>query len=402
VPGGDVLYLRHPRRALAALLALEAAAFCFVTTENLPVGLLGLMADSLHSSVSAVGFLVTAYAAVVVISSAPLTHLTSRLPRRPLVCGLVAVLVLSTLASATAGGYGWLLGTRIVTALAQGLFWSIVAVTAVSLFPPEVRSRAVAGVFAGVPLALVLGVPAGTWLGQLGGWRLPFFVLSGLGAAILAATAVLLPRYHPSETHAAAGSEPNRRRYQLQLLTCVLVVTGAFTAYTYVSAFLTHVARLPAHDVAAVLLVAGLGSALGVAASGALFDEHPALVSVAPEVLLACALLGLYLFGTAPATAVTLEALASFAQGSFSVSNQNRILVVAPGSTDVASAWVSTSFNIGIAGGSLTGALVVPALGLRATTLVGGLLAIGALIVTLSDRLAAQIGAQARAGRARR
>ncbi len=385
---------------MAALLALEAAAFCFVTTENLPVGLLGVMAGSLHSSVSAVGLLVTVYAAVVVISSAPLTHLTGRLPRRPLVCGLVAVLSLSTLASATAGSYGWLLATRIVTALAQALFWSIVAVTAVSLFPPEVRGRAVAGVFGGVPLALVLGVPAGTWLGQLGGWRLPFFVLSGLGAAILAATAVLLPRYHPAETHAAAGSEPNRRRYQLQLLTCVLVVTGAFTAYTYVSTFLTHVARLPAPDVVAVLVVAGLGSALGVAVSGAMFDEHPVLVSVAPEALLTCALLGLYLFGTTPASAVPLEALASVAQGSFSISNQNRILVLAPGRTDVASAWASTSFNTGIAGGSLTGALVVSALGVRATPLVGGLLATCALVVTLSDCLAAPISAQRRAGRA--
>jgi len=385
----DVLYLRNPRLALASLAALGVAAFCFVTTENLPVGLLGVIAGSLHSSASDVGLLVTAYAAVVVLSSAPLTQLTRRLPRRPLVCWLVGAFALSTLASAVAGNYWWLLGTRLVTALAQALFWSIVTVTAVSLFPPQVRSRVVAGVLGGGTLAIVLGVPAGTWLGQQGGWRLPFFVLSGLGAAILVAIACLLPDYHPALTHAGAGSRPSRRRYHLQILTSILVVTGAFTAYTYVSTFLTHVPRLPVHDVASVLLLAGLGSASGVAASGALFDKHPVLVSVAPEVILACALLGLYLFGTVPAAAVVLEALASAGVGTFVIAIQNRVLIVAPGSTDVALAWASASFNVGIAGGSAAGAFVVGTLGVRATALVGGILATAALVVVLSEHVAA-------------
>ena len=150
-----------------------------------------------------------------------------------------------------------------LTALAQALFWSIVSVTAVSLFPAKVRGKAVAGVLGGSSVAVVLGVPAATWIGQQGGWRLPFLVLSGLGAAIGVAVTFLLPGYHPAKTHAGTGTRPSRRRYRLLILTTILQVTGSFTAYTYISDFLTHVARLPAHDVAGVLLVAGAGGTWG-------------------------------------------------------------------------------------------------------------------------------------------
>jgi predicted MFS family arabinose efflux permease len=379
--------VEHPRLALAALLALGAAAFCFVTAENMPVGLLGVIASSLHSSVSAVGLLVTAYAAVVVVSSAPLTRLTTRWPRRPVICALVSAFSLTTLASSVAGNYWWLLGTRVLTALAQALFWSIVSVTAVSLFPARVRGKAVAGVLGGSSVAVVLGVPAATWIGQQGGWRLPFLVLSGLGAAIGVAIAFLLPGYHPAKTHAGTGTRPSRRRYRLLILTTILQVTGSFTAYTYISDFLTHVARLPAHDVAGVLLVAGAGGTLGLVAAGALFDRHPKVVSLLPEALLACALLGLYAFGTSHGAALLGEILASVGLSTFVVTNQNTVLIVAPGSTDVASAWLSASFNVGIASGSLAGSLAVTAFGVRATTLAGGLLASGALVAVLIDHL---------------
>jgi predicted MFS family arabinose efflux permease len=274
-----------------------------------------------------------------------------------------------------------------------------VAVTAVSLFGPEVRAKAIAGVLGGGSLAVVLGVPAGTWLGQQWGWRLPFLVLSALGVSILAAIALLLPSYHPAETHAAAGARPDRRRYRLLIVTTVLIVTGSFSAYTYISTFLTHVAGLPAHRVAAVLLVSGIASACGVAGSGALFDKYPAVAAVLPQAFLASGLLGLYVFGTAQASAFVLEALASLGLGTFVVTSQNRVMIFAPGNTDVASAWVSAAFNVGIASGSLVGSVVVPLLGVRATTLVGGALALAALAVVLGDEVAAGQGRTAAAAR---
>ena len=160
-PRGDVLYQRRPRAAVAALVALALSAFAFVTTEDLPVGLLQVISASLKASVSSVGLLVSVYAGTVVVISAPLAHLTKHVPRRLLLCVLQGAFVLTTLASAAADNYWLLLGSRVMTATAQGLFWAVVVVTAVGLFPPRARTKAVAGVTAGSSLAVVLGVPTG-------------------------------------------------------------------------------------------------------------------------------------------------------------------------------------------------------------------------------------------------
>jgi DHA1 family inner membrane transport protein len=384
-PTGAVLYERRPRAALAAVVALGTGAFCFVTTENLPVGLLSVISASLHVSVSAVGLLVTAYASVVVIASAPLTHLTKRVPRRLLVCALLATFALTNLASAAAPSYWWLLGARVATAVAQAVFWSIIAVTAVGLFPPRVRVRVIAGVMGSGSLAVVIGVPFGTWLGQQGGWRLPFIVLSCLGFASLVAIALLLPTADPAESHAAVGSGPDRRRYRLLVVATVLVMTGTFTSYTYISAFLTRVSGLHSSAVAPVLLLAGGCGAVGVASTGALFDKHPRLATVGPVALLAASLAALYVFATTGPAAIACEACVSLGIGSFVISNQNRVLIVAPGSTDVASAWASAFFNAGIAGGSLAGGIVLASLGVRATALTGALFAGAGLAVVLSE-----------------
>jgi DHA1 family inner membrane transport protein len=384
-PTWEVLYDRRPRAAVAALVALGAGAFCFVTTENLPVGLLSVISTDLHVSVSAVGLLVTAYAAMVVIASAPLTHLTKRVPRRLLLCSLLAALILTNLASAAATSYWWLLGARIGTAVAQAVFWSIVSVTAVGLFPPRVRAKVVAAVVGNASLAVVIGVPFGTWLGQQGGWRLPFVVMSGVGFVCLVAVGLLLPTADPAESHAAVGSAPDRRRYRLLVVSTVLLVTGYFSSYTYISAFLTRVSGLHSGAVAPVLLLAGGLGAVGVSITGALFDKHPRLATVIPVALLACALACLYVFATDWPVAVACEACASLALGGIVISNQNRVLILAPGSTDVASAWASAFFNAGIAGGSLSGGVVLASFGVRGTALAGALFVAAALVVVLND-----------------
>lgn len=264
-----------PRRRLAAAGALGAAAFCYATSENLPVGLLPVMSASLRSSLSATGLLVTVYAAVVVVTSAPLTYLTRNYPRRLLLTGLLGVFVAGTLAAAAAPGYGWLVAARVVTALSHAVFWSIVAVAAAGLFPAGERGRAVAIVASGGTLALLLGVPAGTWIGQHAGWRMSFVAVSGLGLAVAAAVIVLIPARRPSDNHAAAGTHPDALGYGLLVTTTFLAVAGTFCAYTYVSAFLTKVSGLPAGDVPPVLFLGGLASLTGVGCSGLISPASP-------------------------------------------------------------------------------------------------------------------------------
>jgi len=376
-----------PWRRLAAAVALGAAAFCFVTGESLPVGLLPVMAESLRSSLSAAGLLVTIYAVVVVVASAPLTYVTRRVSRRLLLSVLLGVFAAGTLAAAVAPGYGWLVAARVVTALSQAVFWSVVAVVAAGLFPAEERGRAVAVAVSGGSLAFLVGVPAGTWIGQQAGWRVSFAAVSCVGLAVAIALVVLIPARGPSGNHAAAGTDPDAVEYGLLVVATLLAVAGMFTAYTYVSAFLVKVSGLPARDVPAVLLLGGLASLAGLGCSGLLLSRHPRAALVVPAGVLAAAMVGLYALGTAGPAAAALQAAESLGVGGFGVSIQARVLAVAPRGTDIASAVFASAYNVGIAAGPVIGGFVLSGPGLRATPLAGGLLAGLALAVLLSGPL---------------
>lgn len=376
-----------PRRRLAAAGALAAASFCYVIGDTLPVGLLPVMSRSLRTSLSATGLLVTIYALVVVVASAPLAHLTRRVPRRFMLSALLGVFVAGTLASAAAPGYGWLMAARVVTALSQAAFWAIVFVEAAGLFPAGERGRVLAVVSSGAPLAIILGVPAGTWIGQHAGWRVSFVALAGVGLAAAVAVVALIPARRPSENHAAAGTDPNALGYGLLLAATVLAVAGTYTAYTYISAFLTKVSGLSGGDVPPVLLLGGVGSLAGLGCSSWLSSRHPRAALVAPAAILTAAMLGLYALGTAGPAAAVLQAVESLGIAAFGVSIQTRVFVMAPRGTEIASAMIASAYNVGIAAGPVIGGLVLSGPGLRVTPLAGGLLTIMALAVVLSRPL---------------
>ncbi|WP_426511657.1 MFS transporter [Dactylosporangium sp. McL0621] len=373
------------RRANLALAALSISTFTFVTTEILPVGLLTLMADDLHRSESQVGLLMTGYAAVVVLMSLPLAHLTRRVPKRLLLGVTLGVFSAATLVSAVAPGYEVLLGARLVVGLTQALFWSIVASTATGLFPPSQRGRTVARMSIGAALAPVLGVPLGTWLGQQAGWRFAFLVMAVVGVATCAVVVALVPAAPPEADAASRGAAPSRRRYVLLVLSTAIVVTGALTAQTYVTPYLLDVTGFAAATLGPLLLVTGAAGFLGTIAVGRFLDRYPWPALVAPMALIALALLLLYSLGTLKAAAIVALALNGFAYSAMAAAVQNRILLVAPGSTDLASAGGSSAFNVGIAAGSLLGGLIIDHAGVRSVALAGAIITAVAVALLLAE-----------------
>lgn len=383
---------RSTATAVAALLALAVAAFTYVTAETLPIGLLLLMTADLDVAPSAVGLLVTYYGLVVVVASLPLTHVTRRVPRRQLLAGLLAVSVLATWVSAAASSYWVLLAARVVTALSQALFWSIVVPTAAGLFPPRVRGRVIAVVFAGSSLAAVLGLPVGTWLGQQAGWRTAFLGLSAFGLAAMVTIATCLPTAMPGGGHTARGTTPDARRYLTLMAMTILATTGTFAAFTYVAPFLTEVSQFPAAATGPLLLVRGVAGIVGVAVGGALVDRSPWVAMLIPVTAQATALLGLYALGATPVAAAGLVALSGLSFAALTTALASRVLQVAPGSADLAAAGASTAVNVGITAGALIGSILLPGLGVRSTALVGGLLSLAALGVALCEPLVAANG----------
>ncbi|MEU6589622.1 MFS transporter [Streptomyces sp. NPDC046881] len=363
------------------------AAFTFNTAENLPVGLLELISESLRVSLSTVGLLVTGYGVTVAVASLPLAHAVRAVPRRHVLTGLLAALVVSSVVAAVATSYWLLLVARLLTALAQALFWAVMGPVAVGLFAPEVRGRVVGALSVAGSLALVLGVPVGTWLGRRGGWPVPVALLAVLGLASLVTIAVLLPTSRPEEEPAAYASSPDARRFGTVLAAGFLSATGAFAGFTYLVSFLGTVSGFPANTVSALFAVFGVACLAGVSLTAALLDRFPHSALTTAVATQAAGMFALYAAGAHPVAAVLGLVLMGGALGPVFMTAQNAMLHCAPGRTDIALAANSGSYNAGIAAGAALGGLVLPLAGVRGTFLVGGLLTAGACAVLLGGRL---------------
>ncbi|TBO61511.1 MFS transporter [Streptomyces kasugaensis] len=384
------------------LVALMLAAFTFNTAENLPVGLLEPISESLRVSVSAVGLLVTGYGVTVAVASLPLAHLVRAVPRRHVLTGLLAALVLSSLLAALATSYWLLLVARLLTALAQALFWAVMGPVAVGLFAPEIRGRVVGALSVAGSLALVLGVPAGTWLGRQNGWPVPVAMLAALGLGSLVTIAVLLPTSRPEEEPAAYGTRPDARRFGIVLAAGTLSATGAFTGYTYLTKFLGDVSGFSPSTVTALFVAFGVACLAGVSITGALLERFPQAALTTAVATQAVGMLGLYAAGTDPVAAVVFLVLTGGALGPVFMTTQNAMLHCAPGRTDIALAANSGAYNAGIATGAALGGLVLPLAGVRGTFLAGGLLTLGACTVLLGVPAPPRPGAPATPARGRR
>jgi DHA1 family inner membrane transport protein len=372
-------------RAVAALLALATSTFLYVTAETLPIGLLHPIAAGLDASDSGVGQLVTLYGLVVVLASLPLTYLTRAVPRRPLLFVLLIAFAGSTALSAAAPSYAVLFGARVVTALSQALFWSIVVPAAVSLFPARVRGRVLAIVFGGSSLASVAGVSSGTWIGQQFGWRSAFLALSGLGLLTALAVVTFLPGTSPRDTAAERAAHPDARRYAMVLIATILTVTGTFTFFTYISPFLTDGLGLAPGLVGLILFLRGLAGLAGVAVAGPLIDRHPGAAIVWPVAIQAAALLALRITSIPPVAAVALVAVTGLAFTALTTALANRVLTVAPGRLDLASAGTSIAVNVGITAGALLGGILLTTSGAASTALAGGVLTLLGLAVAACE-----------------
>lgn len=369
------------------LVALMLAAFTFNTAENLPVGLLELIAGSLRVSVSAVGLLVTGYAVTVAVASLPLAHVMRAVPRRHVLTGLLAALVVSSLVAASATSYWLLLAARLLTALAQALFWAVLGPVAAGLFAPGVRGRVVGALSVAGSLALVLGVPAGTWLGRRSDWQVPVALPAALGLISLVTIAVLLPTSRPEEEPAAYGTGPDARRFGTVLAAGTLSATGAFTGYTYLVKFLGEVSGFSPSTVSTLFMAFGAACLAGVSITGALLDRFPRAALTTAVAMQVVGMLGLYAAGADPLAAVVFLVLMGGALGPVFMTTQNEMLRCAPGRTDLALAANSGAYNAGIAAGAALGGLVLPLADVRGAFLVGGLLTVGACAVLLGGRL---------------
>ncbi len=376
-----------------ALFALTVAAYAIGTTEFVIVGLLPTVATDLDITLPLAGLIVSVYALGVTFGAPILTALTGKLGRKPLLIGLMALFIAGNVLAALAPSYGMLLAGRVLSAFAHGVFFSVGATIAADLVAPDRRASAIAMMFMGLTVAIVTGVPLGTFIGQTFGWRATFWAVAALGLVAFAAIAFLLPSNLRREK--PAGLLEQVRVLGSGRLLIVFAMTalgygGTFVTFTFLSPLLQEITGFSANTVSLVLVLYGAAIAFGNIVGGKVADRDP--VKALAVLFVAQAIVLVTLTFTAPSPVLALVTLAALGFLSFATVPGLQLYVVdiakrhRPAAVDVASALNIAAFNLGIAAGAWIGGLVVASsLGLGATPWVGAILVAAALGLTLAS-----------------
>ncbi|AIR04602.1 MFS sugar transporter [Cedecea neteri] len=379
-----------------ALLALTISAFAIGTTEFVIVGLVPTIAEQLAISVPSAGLLVSIYALGVAIGAPVLTALTGKLPRKQLLIGLMALFTVGNVIAWLSPNYETLVVARLLTGLAHGVFFSIGSTIATSLVPKEKAASAIAIMFGGLTVALVTGVPLGTFIGQHFGWRETFLAVSAIGVIALISSMILIPKDIPNR--ALAGIKE-----QLQVLThprlvLIYLVTalgygGVFTAFTFLAPMMQDLAGFSPSAVSWILLGYGVSVAIGNIWGGKLADRHGAVPALKFIFAALAVLLLVFQFTVHSHVAALLTILV---MGVFAFGNVPGLQVYVvqkaeqytPNAVDVASGLNIAAFNVGIAVGSIIGGQTVQHFGLAQTPWIGAVIVVLALLlIGLSGRL---------------
>ena len=385
-----------------ALWALALSAFAIGTTEFVIVGLIPTIAASLHVTVPSAGLLVSLYALGVAIGAPVLTALTGRVPRKQLLLGLMALFTLGNLVAWMAPNYEALMAARVLTGLAHGVFFSIGSTIATSLVPKEKAASAIALMFTGLTVALVTGVPLGTYIGQVFGWQATFLAVSLLGVIAIIGSALLLPNDIAGAKSASLLTQMAVLKKPRLLLVYAMTAFGyggTFVAFTYLAPILQEVSGFSAASVSLVMLVYGVSVAFGNIWGGKLADRHGPIRALQIVFALLAAVLVVLTF-TAPHAWLVLATVLAWGAVAFGNVPGLQVYVVqraerdAPQAVDVASGLNIAAFNVGIAMGAWGGGLIVAHLGLMATPWIGALIVLGALgLTTLAGWLDKRDGA---------
>ncbi|MGL6018646.1 MAG: MFS transporter [Gibbsiella quercinecans] len=365
------------------------AAFITILTEALPAGLLPQMAHSMAVSEAWIGQTVTVYALGSLLAAIPLTAATQGIRRRPLLLAAILGFFAANTVTAFSTSYPLTMTARLLAGVSAGLLWALLAGYAARMVPAHQKGRAIAIAMVGTPLALSLGVPAGTLLGAVVGWRACFAIMSLLALLLMVWVRLQVPDF--------AGQAQSQRRplghtFMLPGIRSVLFAVLAFVLahnilYTYIAPFLAIAGLAQRTDL--VLLVFGIASLAGIWFTGVLIDRYLRPLTLASTLLFAFAALALGVAGTKPAIVYAAVALWGLACGGAATLFQTALAKTAGDAADVAQSMLVTAWNVAIAGGGIVGGILLERFGTGAFS--------PALLILLATALAV-VGAAKRHG----
>ncbi|MGG3790983.1 MFS transporter [Geobacillus thermodenitrificans] len=377
------------KRSTLALLALAVSAFAIGTTEFISVGLLPLISQDLHVSVSTAGLTVSLYALGVTFGAPILTSVTSNMSRKSLLLWIMIIFIIGNSIAASATSIGVLLVARVLSAFSHGVFMSIGSTIAASLVPENRRASAISIMFTGLTVATITGVPFGTFIGQQFGWRIAFIFIVVVGIIAFIANGILVPSNLRKGARTTLGDQfkllTNGRLLLLFIITA-LGYGGTFVVFTYLSPLLQEITGFHEKTVAVILLIYGVAIAIGNVMGGKLSNQNP--IGALFYMFIVQAIVLCILTFTAPFKAAAFITIILMGLLAFMNVPGLQVYVVmlaerfVPSAVDVASAINIAAFNAGIAIGSYLGGVITDSLGLIHTPWIGALMVLGAVILT--------------------
>lgn len=379
-----------------ALLALTLSAFAIGTTEFVIVGLIPTMASDLQVSLPSAGLLVSLYALGVAVGAPVLTALTGKWNRKHVLLAVMSLFVAGNVMAWQAPGYNTLILARILTGLAHGVFFSIGSTIATGLVSKEKAASAIAIMFTGLTVALVTGVPLGTYIGQSFGWQATFLIVAVLGLVALIGSALLVPsnlKQPPVTKLTSQLKVLTQPRLLLVYAITALGYGGTFTAFTFLAPILEQVSGFGSSAIGLIMLVYGVSVAVGNIWGGKMADKMGPIKALKVIFFgLATVLIVFNFSAVNPIAAVaTILVWGAFAFGNVP-GLQVYVVQLAekytPDAVDVASGLNIAAFNVGIALGSWGGGLIVSNAGLMHTPWIGAVIvAIAFALTCLSGRI---------------
>ncbi|MFF2526614.1 MFS transporter [Streptomyces liangshanensis] len=351
------------RLPLPALLALATAVFVTCLTEILPAGVLPGMSDDLGVGESAMGQSVTVYAIGTAATAIPLAAATAGWRRKRLLLTAMAGFAAANTVTAVSSHYPLTMAARFVAGVAAGLAWALLAGYARRLAPDHLQGRAIAVVMTGIPVALALGVPAGTFLGDTVGWRVAFWVMTVVAVVLLGWIAVAVPD-RPGQRR--EGRTPAPRTLGVPGVAPVLFVTLVLVLahtvlYTYIATFLDRIGMGGSTDV--VLLVFGAASLLSIWIVGVHIQSRLRALTLGATVLFAVAATVLAVAADSPAAVYAAAGLWGLGWGGAPTLLQTAVGEAGGDAADAAQAMLVTLWNAATAGGGVVGGLLLDHLG---------------------------------------
>ena len=380
------------------IFLLPLGAFAIGTGNIVFVGVLEPLAADLGVAIATAGQLATTFAIAYALSAPVLVAVTAHMPRRRVMLAALAAFVAANAAMALAPGFAWLIPLRIAAAFAAALYMPVAMGAAVTLSDPAHQGRAMAVVLFGLTAAFLGGIPLGTWIGSVFGWRASFWFASGLAVLALIAIGPALPRLPGTVSRGLRGiGVVQRPAVAGTLALTALAFVAVFCVNAYIGPVLSRAAGLDGRGIAAMQVLLGVGSVVGVPLGGWIADRRPTLGMVAwllVAIVLAQPLYSLLMLipdlaGTGGAVAAAGSAMVAGSAALFALGplQQERLIRDAPDERDIVLSLNAAALFLGQGVGAAVGGVATSLLGLASTGFTGGLIALGALLGIVLSRV---------------